>query len=115
MPGLITVIDSTACLVFTTCPDHAAADELAAALIERRLAACVSVGGPVTSRYRWKDRVETDDEVPVTIKTRTDYLERLEKAFAELHPYEVPEMLAVPVVWGHGPYLDWITENLYES
>lgn len=104
--------DATTCIVYTTCPDRAAADELAAALIERRLAACVSIGAPVISTYPWKGRVETDDEVPLTIKTMTDRLEKLENAFAELHPYEVPEMLAVPATWGHGPYLEWMKENL---
>lgn len=106
--------DLNACIVHTTCPDRDTAEALAKALVERRLAACVSIGQPVSSRFPWKGRVEYETEVPLTIKTLTHRLGALENTLADLHPYEVPEMLAVPIVWGHGPYMEWMKENLDE-
>lgn len=104
--------DPDAVIVLTTCPDEASAKSLAAALIERRLAACVSIGASCLSRFPWKGGVDEDPELPLTIKTRRDRLDALESAFGELHPYDVPEILALPVIWGHGPYLDWMNETL---
>lgn len=104
--------DPDAVIILTTCPDEASAKSLSAALIERRLAACVSIGGVCLSRFPWQGRVDEDRELPLTIKTRRDRLEAMEAAFDELHPYDVPEILALPVVWGHGPYLDWMNEHL---
>ncbi len=97
-------------LVHTTCADEDSARKLADALVEQRLAACVSVGAPVESRFPWKGRIDQETEVPLTIKTLEDRLEALEKAFGQLHPYEVPEILAVPVDQGNKPYLDWMRE-----
>jgi periplasmic divalent cation tolerance protein len=81
---------------------------IAERLVEERLAACVQVGGPVTSRYRWEGRVETARELLLVAKTTEDRLEALTAAVVELHPYDVPEITAVPVVGGLGNYLDWI-------
>ena len=95
-------------LVFTNLPDRAAAQALAAALIERRLAACVNVLGECTSVYRWKGQVESSAEVPVLIKTTAARYPALEQAIRGLHPYEVPEIVAVPISHGLPQYLDWV-------
>jgi periplasmic divalent cation tolerance protein len=96
-------------LVFTNLPNPAAAQALAAALIERRLAACVSVLAECTSVYRWKGAVESSAEVPVLIKTTAGRYPALEQAIRGLHPYELPEIVAVPIAHGLPQYLDWIT------
>ena len=98
-------------LVFTNLPDRDAALKLARGLVERRLAACVNVLGGCTSVYRWKGDIEEATEVPVLVKTRSARYEELEAAIRELHPYELPEIIAVPVVRGLTDYLDWIAEE----
>ena len=95
-------------LVFTNLPDPAAAQALAAALIERRLAACVSVLAECTSVYRWKGQVESSAEVPVLIKTTAGRYPALEQAIRSLHPYELPEIVAVPISHGLPQYLEWV-------
>ena len=97
-----------AILVLTHLPDHAAAMELARALVTERLAACVNVGAPVQSMYHWQGQIETADEVPVTIKTRAALYPRVEAAIRASHPYELPEIVAVPLLDGLRPYLDWL-------
>ena len=95
-------------LVFTNLPDREAALGLARTLVDRRLAACVNVLGSATSIYRWKDAVETAQEVPVFIKTRAPLYAQVESAIRALHSYEVPEIIAVPIDRGLPEYLDWI-------
>jgi periplasmic divalent cation tolerance protein len=98
--------------VVTTTSDPAQAEEIARALVERRLAACVQVAGPIRSIYRWQDRVETDEEWQCTAKTRRDLFPAVETAIRAAHPYEVPEILAVPVAAGSASYLRWLDEEL---
>lgn len=89
------------------------AERIAQALVERRLAACVNVVPGVVSVYRWKGKVEKEGELLLVIKTRGERLEDLKGALlAGLHPYEVPELVVLPVAGGHAPYLDWIAENV---
>ena len=89
------------------------AERIAQALVERRLAACVNVVPGVVSVYRWKGKVEKEGELLLVIKTRGERLEDLKSALlAGLHPYEVPELVVLPVAGGHAPYLDWIAENV---
>ena len=95
-------------LVLTNLPDRAAADRLAQALVERRLAACVNILAPCRSVYRWKGMVESAEEVPVLIKTALDRYSDLEAAIRSLHPYELPEVVAVPLTAGLPAYLDWV-------
>jgi periplasmic divalent cation tolerance protein len=95
-------------LVLTTVADRAAAGALAHALLERRLAACVNIGAPVDSLYHWRGRIETGQEVPLTIKTRASLYDKVEAAIRELHGYELPEIIAVPICRGHGPYIGWL-------
>ena len=97
-----------AILVLTQMPDHASALALARALVEGRLAACVSVGAPLDSLYHWRGQIETAREVPVAIKTRTGRYAAVEAAIVASHPYELPEVVAVPMGHGLERYLDWI-------
>jgi len=102
--------DSTR-LVLTNLPDRAAAETLADALIERRVAACVNILAPCRSVYRWKGAVQHDEEHPVLIKTTAERYPELESAIRSLHPYELPEIIAVPVVQGLLHYLSWVDEE----
>lgn len=97
-----------AILVFTSLPGRAAAEALARELVERRLAACVSVLAECTSIYRWQGAIETAAEVPVLIKTRAALYPALEAALRAAHPYELPEIVAVPVARGLQGYLEWV-------
>ena len=99
----------TALLVLTQLPDRASADALARRLVERRLAACVNVGAPVDSLYHWHGQIETATEVPVMIKTRRDHYPSIEAEIRGQHPYELPEIIAVPITHGLPGYLAWIT------
>ena len=98
-------------LVFTNLPDRDAALVLARALVERRLAACVNVLGACTSVYRWQGNMEEAAEVPVLLKTRATRYAEVEATIRELHPYELPEIVAVPIVRGLPEYLDWVAEE----
>jgi periplasmic divalent cation tolerance protein len=95
-------------LVVTNCPDEAVADRIALALVEQKLAACVNRLTPVDSIYRWQGKVERATEVPLLIKTTRERYGELEHAIRQLHPYEVPEIIALPIEFGHAPYLRWI-------
>jgi periplasmic divalent cation tolerance protein len=97
-----------ALLVLTNLPDRAAAERLAGTLIEKRLAACVNILAPCRSVYRWKDAVQQDEEHPLLIKTTAARYEELEAAIRAGHPYELPEIIALPVERGLPAYLDWV-------
>lgn len=95
-------------IVFTNLPDRESAMKLARELVEKRLAACVNVLGDITSIYRWQGRVANETEVAVMIKTREAVYAAVEAAITALHPYELPEIVAVPVVRGLPAYLQWV-------
>lgn len=95
-------------LVLTHLPDAASAEALAEALIEARLAACVNILEPCRSVYRWKDTVERATEIPLFIKTTNDRYPALEAAIRAAHPYELPEIIALPVSAGLPAYLAWV-------
>ncbi len=95
-------------LVFSNLPDRASAEKLAHLLIEHRLAACVNVLSPCRSVYRWKGKVEDAEEFPVLIKTTRERYSALEAAIRENHPYELPEIIAMPLAAGLPAYLDWV-------
>lgn len=97
-------------VVLSTVGGAGDADRIARALVERRLAACVNVVPGVVSVYRWKGAVEREAELLLVIKTRAERLDELKEALAELHPYEVPEALALPVEGGLAPYLAWLDD-----
>ncbi len=94
--------------VMTTTETEEEARRIARALVERRLAGCAQVLGPITSTYRWEGKVETAQEWLCLIKSRRDLYPALEAAIRELHAYEVPEILALPVVEGEPHYLEWL-------
>jgi periplasmic divalent cation tolerance protein len=95
-------------LVITHAPDQAVAQSLAEALVTRRLAACVNMLAPVRSVYHWQGALETAQEVPLLIKTTSAQYASVQQAIVELHPYELPEVIAVPIVRGLPAYLDWV-------
>lgn len=95
-------------VVITNLPDRGAAMKLAQELVTKRLAACVNVLAECTSVYRWKGTVESASEFPVLIKTSTGRYAEVEAAIRASHPYELPEIVAVPVVRGLKAYLDWV-------
>jgi periplasmic divalent cation tolerance protein len=95
-------------LVLTNLPDHAAAMKLAQTLVEQRLAACVNVLAQCSSIYRWQGKIETANEVPVLIKTAASQYSRVEATIRANHPYELPEIVSVPLVAGLAAYLDWV-------
>jgi len=95
-------------LVITNLPDRAGAERLARILIERRLAACVNVLASCRSVYHWKGAVETAEEVPLFIKTTAAQYAALERTIVEEHPYELPEVIAVPLDRGLPAYLEWV-------
>lgn len=95
-------------LVLTNCPDEASAERITTVLVEGRLAACVNRLAPVRSTYRWQGAVERAEEIPLLIKcTRARYAD-VEAAISAAHPYEVPEIIAMPVVAGSAAYLAWV-------
>lgn len=98
--------------VITTLGTHAEALALARRLIEARQAACVQIVGPVTSVYRWEGELEEDEEWQCWIKTRSDLLPALMAVVQAAHPYQVPEILALPVLDGHAPYFAWLDEQV---
>jgi periplasmic divalent cation tolerance protein len=108
-------MDEKHLVVYITTPDMQTGEEIAGALIERKLAACVNLI-PVHSIYRWEGEVARDDEVLLIVKTRADlFAEQLVPAVEELHPYQVPEIIALPVVMGAAGYLKWIDEETREK
>jgi periplasmic divalent cation tolerance protein len=103
--------DPRVLMVFTNMPDHESATSLAAALVEARLVACVNVLAACTSVYRWEGAVETASEVPMLMKTTVARYAALEVAIRARHPYELPEIVAVPVEHGLPAYLDWVADE----
>lgn len=103
---------TSALLVLTTCASPEEADKLAAALVEARLAACVSTVPRVASTYRWQGKVTRDEESLLLIKTTTSRYAALEQAIREHSSYEVPEVLALPVSSGSAPYLEWLAASV---
>ena len=99
---------STKLLVLTNLPDRAAAERLADLVIGQRLAACVNILAPCRSVYRWKDAVQHDEEHPMLIKTTAERYPALEQALRGGHPYELPEIIAMPIERGLAAYLDWV-------
>ncbi|MDH3513628.1 MAG: divalent-cation tolerance protein CutA [Gammaproteobacteria bacterium] len=97
-------------LVFTTCPDAAAAERIAQALVSEHHAACVNILPIAKSVYRWKGRVESAAEQLLIIKSLTRAFGDIRRRILELHPYELPEIIAVPVADGHPEYLAWIRD-----
>ena len=99
-------------LVHCSCPDTGTAERIAKALLERRQAACVSIGPGLTSLYHWEGRLERSRETLLLIKSRSRAYDALEQTILSLHPYELPEIIAVPVERGLPGYLHWVDQCL---
>lgn len=99
-------------VVLVTTPDVGVAEELVRRLVEEGVVACGNILPGITSIYRWKGAVERATEALVVFKTTAAGAARVVERVPEVHPYEVPEVLVLPVDAGHGPYLEWITQNV---
>lgn len=99
-------------VVLITVPSEEVARSIARALVEERLAACVNILPGLTSVYRWQGEVVEDQEVLLIVKTTTFAFPRLKERVLALHPYTVPEIIALPIAEGHGAYLSWLRENV---
>lgn len=99
-------------IVLTTCGKPEDADRIARALLDRRLAACVNILPGVRSLYRWQGKIEEDSELLLVIKTTAAAVETLKTAVAAMHPYEVPELVVLPIEDGAARYLEWIAANV---
>jgi periplasmic divalent cation tolerance protein len=98
--------------ILTTAGSAEEAERISSILIERRLAACVQVVGPISSRYRWQGRVEQEQEWQCLAKTEAERYPEVEAAVRETHSYEEPEILAIPILVGSSGYLGWISANV---
>jgi periplasmic divalent cation tolerance protein len=103
---------ATVLLCYCSCPDAASAQAIAEALVGERLAACVNRLPAVRSTYRWQGAVTRDSEELLLIKTTAARFDALKARLLELHPYELPELIAVPVRHGHETYLDWVRASV---
>ncbi len=101
----------TVVAVLTNLPDSESAFNLARRLVELRLAACVNVLAPATSFYRWEGRIEQAGEVPLVMKTTAERYPELERFLREAHPYDLPEIIALPVTAGLDGYLGWVADQ----
>jgi periplasmic divalent cation tolerance protein len=99
-------------IILCTCPDRETAEKIAHLLVEKNLAACVNILPGLTSYYRWQGRIESAQELLLLIKSNSDRYPAVEKAILENHPYELPEIVAVPVEHGLPDYLHWIDSCL---
>jgi len=97
--------------VVTTVSGQADARRIADRLVEKRLAACVQIAGPITSVYRWRGKIESAEEWQLSAKTRSALYEAVEREIRASHPYEVPEIVALPIAAGSGDYLAWIGDE----
>lgn len=98
--------------VFTTIGSRGEAQQVARALVEKRLAGCVQIVGPIESTYWWQSEIETAEEYLCLIKASSDLYGELEAAIKKAHPYDTPEILAMPVSDGNVDYLQWLQEEL---
>lgn len=101
-----------AIVIMSTCPDEPSAQTIAAALIEDKLAACVNIIAGVTSVYQWQGKIEQSHEQCLIIKTLKHNYAAVERSIQELHPYELPEVISVPISEGSEQYLSWIAQNV---
>jgi len=98
--------------VFTTTEKKKDAEKIAMTLVEKKLAGCIQVVGPVTSTYQWKGNIETAEEWLCIIKSKRTLYSELEKAIKEMHTYEIPEITAISIVTGSKDYLKWLSDEL---
>ncbi len=105
-------MDSNYLLVVTTTDNRRDADILAQALVEKRLAACAQIEGPITSTYWWQGKLENGEEWKCSFKTSVAHYTELETELTQIHPYDTPEILVFPIINGSKEYLSWMDEQL---
>jgi periplasmic divalent cation tolerance protein len=105
------MIEKDILVLLSTCPDAATAERLARELVGASLVACVNIVPGLRSIYRWNGAVHADDETLMILKTTADRCAAVRERLAALHPYDVPEIVALPVVDGHHPYLQWVVDS----
>ena len=98
--------------IFTTIEKKEDAEKIAKSLIEKRLASCIQIVGPISSIYWWKNKIETSQEWLCIIKSKKNLYEEIEKSIKEVHPYEIPEIIAMPIISGSKDYLKWLDNEL---
>lgn len=98
-------------VIFCTCPDRESGERLATILVEERMAACVNLVSGITSLYSWQGALKREPECLLLIKTSADRYDALRQRLRALHPYETPEIIALPIRHGDPDYLAWLTEN----
>jgi periplasmic divalent cation tolerance protein len=98
-------------IILCTCPDLATAERIAETVVGERLAACVNIVPGLTSIYYWEGQIQRDAELLLLIKTRQEIYPLLEARIRQLHPYQIPEIIALPIQTGAAAYLDWIADN----
>lgn len=108
-------MDKNQLVVFCTCPDRKSAEDIATTLVQARLAACVNLVPDITSIYRWQDGVRQEPECLLLIKTTATRFEALRGRLRALHPYDIPEIVGLPISHGDPAYLQWLTENTHAT
>ena len=98
--------------VLTTLENRDDAEKIARALVEKRIAACVQIMGPLTSFFQWQGKLDSAEEYLCVIKSRSDLFQEMETIIKSMHPYEVPEIIATPITKGNKDYLRWLAETL---
>jgi len=101
-------LETPCCIIFCTASSEAEGERIAAALVEKKLAACCNIIPDIKSVYRWKGQVESAEEVLLVIKSTSELFSQIKKYIIDLHSYDVPEILAIPVVDGSEEYMEWI-------
>ncbi|XP_030051174.1 protein CutA isoform X3 [Microcaecilia unicolor] len=107
-------ISGTHSAAFITCPNDTVAKEIARGIVEKKLAACVNIVPQITSIYEWKGKIEEDSEVLMMIKTRSSKVPALTEFVRSVHPYEVAEVISLPIDQGNPPYLKWVGDVVPE-
>lgn len=98
-------------VITTTTGDHSVAEQIAAELVDRRLAACAQIAGPVRSVFRWEGIVEFTEELVLSLKTTATHVEAVKQVIDQMHPYDVPEVIVTPIVDGSDEYLRWLRDE----
>jgi periplasmic divalent cation tolerance protein len=104
--------DAAVVVAIVTAPSHDVAERIVTTVVDERLAACGNIVTGVTSIYRWEGAVQRDSEVLILFKTTGEVLDRLMSRVEEIHPYDVPEVLALPVLAGLAGYMDWVAASV---
>lgn len=103
------------CVIYCTCPNRETAENLSALLLEKRLVACLNIVPHLSSHYIWQGKITKGEELLLIIKTKTSKLTQVEGLILEVHPYEFPEFIAMPIIYGNRQYLDWVNEVVDEE